>query len=92
MNQAKKARRMAAALAVAVLLSTSMGTLSCADAAVSDGELDALQQEQLELQQQREKLEHEQNWISCVRTRHSKKPIKRRWTARYKMCSNRSMS
>ena len=60
MNQAKKARRIAAALAVAVLLSTSMGTLSCADAAVSDGELDALQQEQLELQQQREKLEHDQ--------------------------------
>ena len=60
MNQAKKARRMAAALAVAVLLSTSMGTLSCADAAVSDGELDVLQQEQLELQQQREKLEHDQ--------------------------------
>ncbi|MFR8230518.1 MAG: hypothetical protein ACLVAH_11320, partial [Anaeromassilibacillus sp.] len=60
MNQAKKARRMAAALVVAVLLSTSMGTLSCADAAVSDGELDALQQEQLELQQQREKLEHDQ--------------------------------
>ena len=56
MNQAKKARRIAAALAVAVLLSTSMGDAFVAPMRRYRRRIDALQQEQLELQQQREKI------------------------------------
>ena len=55
MKQSKKIRRVAAVLAAVAVLCSSTTSLRCADAAVSEGDLDALQQEQQELEQQREK-------------------------------------
>ena len=60
MKQSKKIRRVAAVLAAVAVLCSSTTSLRCADAAVSEGDLDALQQEQQELEQQREKLEQQQ--------------------------------
>ena len=52
MKQSKKIRRVAAVLAAVAVLCSSTTSLRCADAAVSEGDLDALQQEQQELEQQ----------------------------------------